>query len=502
MFKIFLSTDKKASHARLNTPGYVPQLAIDQSPPPHDIWSSNGHQLASPVTPASKALLGPDSVQSAQTLKEPRKTHQRSFTEYSRPGVDLPPLITHHTREEQLLVAPASELRISDTQKTLPDQPDRISPTGRKAKARSLFIGDKTEANKAEKRSGTLAKWFDGESEPIKIGLIPSSKRRKPEPFDYPTSSSELRSSSSFDRKSNFEMTSKPAMASRFSFFSSRTSLSKSPPPSPAEDDELVNLNVRTALTAPETHEPLSFAALNNLQQQAEQLLNRLQFAYKERTAALKEAMAEKEALAEETQGAQARSKHLQKQLDTMIAKFEEQDEAMMNLVDELAQEKLARREAEAAHKRSIRLVEHDTLLSSANGRESIISDSGFESEEDSSAESLFSTHHASHSPTMSMSSISTTSSPDGPHCAEVQRITTMPPAARLRTPPSHVHKGIPVTAPPQRQSCANCEGVRATEALSMVSILKKENQGLKQRVGELEGALDGCLDVVGKIGG
>ncbi|KAL9129710.1 MAG: hypothetical protein Q9217_001913 [Psora testacea] len=496
MFKIFSSNEKPApSHTRSKTLPDFPQLTSELYPPPPPFGREDGQQLAR-LDASTASQLNPDQL--AGTPREPGKSHQRNLTEHLRSPRDLPLLITLHSTEQRAFHSPsASVLQSSDSQYTPLDHTHQISFPRGKGKTPSIFTGEKSEA------PGKLAKWFDGESEPVKIGLIPSPKKLNSDPFESTTSLLAARSSASLQRKSASQVASKPAMASRFSFFSSKSSLAKPPVPPIDIDDELLKLNVSTAFKPFEPNELHSPASLKSLQQQAEILLVRLQAAYRDRTTALKEVIAEKETLAEETQGAQTKSKQLQIQLGALTAKLDEQDEAMMNLVDELAQEKLARREVEEARKRSVRLVEHETRLPSANGRRSIISDKECDSEDDSSAESVFSRHNGTHSPAMSLSSVSTTSSPDGPHYAEIQRITPMPPASRLRIPPFQtLSKSTQVASQPYPQSCANCEGVRASEAWTVVSILKEENQGLKQRVGELEGALDGCLDVVDRLGG
>ena len=209
--------------------------------------------------------------------------------------------------------------------------------------------------------------------------------------------------------------------------------------------------------------------------------------------------VAEKETLAEEMEGAEMRARHLKLQLDDMAAKVAAQDEAMMNLVDELAQEKLARREEEDARKRSVRIVDATLpIVTSSRLRGSdTFSDAGFESEDDSCADSVFSRRDGTHSPTMSMSSVSTNGSPELYQSPEVFR--SPPRAARLRAPPTSA--GLKGTEAPTQHGCANCNGVRPPDAWGVVSVLKEENHGLKQRVGELEGALDGCLDVVRRLG-
>ena len=204
--------------------------------------------------------------------------------------------------------------------------------------------------------------------------------------------------------------------------------------------------------------------------------------------------IAEKEIVTEESEGTDTRARHLKMQLDDMTTKFAEQDEAMMDLVDELAHEKQARREDEEARKRTIRVV-GDVIPQSSLSRSNTISDSGFESEDDSSADSVFSKRNGARSSTMSMSSASTANSPDAYRAQEFHVPASTVQTARLRLPQSQpAAKDTPV------HSCTNCEGVRASEAWSVVGHLKEENEDLKHRVGELESALDGCLDVVGRL--
>ena len=257
-------------------------------------------------------------------------------------------------------------------------------------------------------------------------------------------------------------------------------------------------MDVSAALFPNEPANPFSPASFKNLQQQAEGLLSRLQTAYKERTIALHDMTAEKETIAEESEGAVTRARHLKMQLDEMTAKFAEQDQAVMNLVDELAREKQARREDEEARKKTIRVVKDVASPSSGHcglSRSNTISDSGFDSEDDSSAESFFSRRNGAHSPILSVSSVSTGNSPDAYRTQEFHVPASAAQLAHLRLPQGQqTAKGIPV------HSCTNCEGVKASEAWGIVSILKEENEELKHRVGELEGALDGCLDVVGRL--
>ena len=449
--------------------------------------------------------LIPTAGSKISALTEPRRTHQRSLTEYCRSPKDLPPLIT-----------PVSEPQRAQSHSRLPSSDDRVreaqprfeppnSESGQASPARSSASGSiPSDSARSEGKSTKIASWFQGESEPLKVGFVPSSQKDNSGQGEGTMSSTTPSLARGQQRKSASVSIARPGMASRFSFFSSKASLTKGSANTVDSDDEFLSMDPVKALIpeASDTSSAFSPAAFKNLQQQAEGLLSRLQKAYRERTQTLREVEAEKEVLAEETQGAETRAQHLKLQLDDLSKKLAEQDEAMMNLVDELAQEKLARREEEA-RKRTIRLVEQDHRRSSgsARGRISLsntISDSGFESEDDSYAGSIFSGRNGMHSPTASMSSVSTNPSPETHHPPEIA-------VARLRTSkqPAFLKRSVPAgQADPSSNSYSTYNGAPDSEAWGVVSILKEENQCLKQRVEQLEGALDGCLDVVGKLGG
>ena len=414
----------------------------------------------------------------------PLRAHRSSHTGSLGSSRDLPPLVTaglHPNTSSVPKLDPSTQ----------PEDFSHSSESSRHPSPTRHSI--KTEPTNAEGKTPKISSWFQGESQPIKVGLVPSPAKEKANPLDPTSTTMSTRPTGVLHRKSTSQVL--PAMASRFSFFNSKASLPKISPSNSNQYDELADIDINAALFPGGAPEAFSPAAFKNLQQQAEGALTRLQAAYRERATAFKDMAAEKEALSEETQGAETRARHLKMQLDAMAEQLAEQDRAMMNMVDELAREKLARREEEEARKRSVRLVEQDFTpprVPRSRPRRSTLSDSGFESEDDSSAESVFSRRDGTQSPTMSMSSVSTESSPEILHSRDIVQSPTQ--AARLRIPPN--------ATKPVQQPCANCHGIRASDAWLVVSVLKEENQALKKRVGELEGALDGCLDVVGRLGG
>ena len=462
------SVDPYASSLHKHATQHVPK-------PPDPLW------IASSTRDAST----PD-----HPITQPTKLHQRNVTDIPRSTSNLPPLIARSPDSRTLSTSQLSIVPLLDPP---PQQSRQPSPT--RSSRFSVLTG------KSEGKAGRLTDWFKGESESISIGIVPSSTKEKVNSLETITgTSSDIRVPDTRLQHSATQVMAKPALASRFSFFSTKNSLVKSKPKSPLDEpsDELLEIDISAALFPDEPPNPFSPASFKNLQQQAEGLLSRLQTAYKERTIALREMTAEKETIAEESEGAVTRARHLKMQLDDMTARFAEQDQAVMNLVEELAQEKQARREDEEVRKKTIRVVGDITSPSSGHGslsRSNTISDSGFESEDDSSADSVFSRRNGTQSPILSVSSASTRSSPDVYRTHEFHVPASAAQNAHLRLP-----QGQPSAKGMLVHSCTNCEGVRASEAWSVVSILKEENQGLKHRVGELEGALDGCLDVVGRL--
>ena len=462
------------SHARTAT---LPNALDPHTAASWDRQQSQNHEVEYLNHGNGQGLDIPSTILESSIPPPALKKHQRSHTENFGSSRHLPSLVTTGS--------PSTSLSTHGLNRTTQEE-DTASPSSESRQA------SPTRSAATSNSPSKLSSWFQGESQPIKVGLVPSPTKEMANPMERSTAT---RPAALPHRNSLPQALQKPAIASRFSFFGSKASLAKSNPNHSDTQDELADLDVNAALYPAGPPDPFSPASFKNLQQQAEGVLLRLQAAYKERATVLRDMAAEKEALSEETQGAETRAKHLKMQLDSMSEQLAEQDKAMMNMVDELAQEKLARREEQEDRKRSVRLVEQDSPLSASarsRPRRSLNSDSGFESEDDSSAESIFSRRDGRHSPTMSVSSVSTDNSPETFHPREIVHSPTQ--AARLRIPLANTK--------PIQQSCTNCHGVRASDAWLVVSVLKEENQALKSRVGELEGALDGCLDVVGRLGG
>lgn len=435
----------------------------------------------------------------AHFLTQPSLTHLPDFTEPRKPTLDLPPLYTGSDRLPTTATydqqAQLQDFAVS------PGQPPQPFPTKLERITEPALTGDKIERVKKDHQNRVLSGWFNGESEPISIGIIPSPTREKSDPLaDMCTKP--------------MQTTPKPTQSTRFSLFGSKISPANAPSSPSDRTDEFLDLDINAALYPAGPADTFSPVSFKNHMQHAEGLLSRLQAAYKERTIALRDMTVERETQAEELEGAETRSKHLKTQLDGMSAKLAEQDKAMMDLVDDLANEKRLRREEEDARKKSLKLVRPSgmrplTPCSPEEGfkhqkqrdRMSSAIETDCDSEDESCGESLFSRNHSS-SARMSLSSVSTTSSPETSQPPDLCGIATAQ-TARLR-------QAQPTLVKCQRQpssggeslvwSCANCHGGSSSEAWTVVSVLKMENRGLKERVSHVEAALDGCLDVIDRL--
>ena len=284
-------------------------------------------------------------------------------------------------------------------------------------------------------------------------------------------------------------LTSKPSLASRLSLFTSKNNVMRRPA-SPAElHDEFLDLDIPSAFSPVKPTEPLSPTTFKSLQVNAESLLTRMQTAYKERSIALRHLTAERDAEIEEREGTETRCQAFKVQLDDLAGRLKEQDDAMMDLVDQLANERRLRREEEQGRKRTITLVRNTKRerLSTATTA------STCDSDDESSSESVFSRRLGASSPSMSMSSVSVMSSPEVHQPPELPAAITPQMARTYGGLASH-----PLAHAKSSTSCRKCHSPKDLEAWNVVSMLKEENSALKERISDMEGALDGCLNILG----
>ena len=446
----------------------------------------------------------------ASILTEPVHALQSGLGLPRQVARDLPPLLTSPIELSTPTKSPRSGIntQIHDFAHS-PARSPQPSPTRLKRRSITSFTGDHAGVLVKESTPNKIASWFKGQSDPINIGILPSPIKESSDPLAVMSPAKPLQS------------TPKPAITSRFSFFSTKPSPTKS---SLTDDpnDEFLNLDISTALFPAGPVDPFSPSSFKNLAQNAEGLLTRLQAAYKERTLSLHEMTTEKDTIAEELEGAETRSKHLKIQLDDMAAKLTEQDNAMMELVDELANAKRLKREEEEARKRTIRTVKPSisTPVAPHGGHNPVAgrpqerrrqrrerfgstSTTDCDSGDESSAESLFSKVNCT-SPRMSLSSVSTMSSPETYHQPDLSFASVSSPQGARRQASRTSSNKFNGSSPHEESlvwSCGNCQGNGASEAWGVVEVLKEENKCLKERVQHVEGALEGCLDVVARLG-
>ncbi|KFH44947.1 hypothetical protein ACRE_042460 [Hapsidospora chrysogenum ATCC 11550] len=334
--------------------------------------------------------------------------------------------------------------------------------------------------------------------------------------------------------------------SSRFALFASSmfkgvASTTSSPVALP-QDDDLMNLDIGSALFPTGSDgDAFSPAAFKNLQQTATGLLNRFQAAYQQRTIAYHELKSERAAQADEQEEVETRMHHLKLQLEDMARKAAEQEATMQSLMDELKREKKLRMEERQAREKGSSLPEGSSVSEDLGVEEdqrrrrkwrrrsggTAKSDLGFDTDEESVEEaSVFS---RSRSPTIA-TTITDVSSVEPP-VPQMKAPTTVASRTTMRLPPppaaqnqrqQQQQQQQPPPQPQQTQmntfqklfkgmsgeaesrgvsSCRNCEGQDASIAWDTVNLLKGENKGLKDRVGELETAVEGALDAINGVG-
>ncbi|KAL5356559.1 hypothetical protein BJX96DRAFT_116965 [Aspergillus floccosus] len=401
-----------------------------------------------------------------------------------------------------------------------PDQPktyedlDQRSPGTENIARRTLEEGAKR-----------LSGWFQGKSEPVNLGVV------------YQPSESDAASARSLAmdtpgtpmNRAQKRMTAPSPLkqvtsSSPFSFFGLKRTGNKMDLPEPAED-EFLNLDIDAALFPPGRDDLSGQAAFDALRNNADNILRQLQAAYKQRTFALHETLADKSEKQEELEETRTRVGHLKIQLDGMAEKVLQQEKAMKAMAEELEQERQLRRREDEARRRSVMLVRSSDdesisdagaelrtpqrSLKRASNATFTSGDSGFESGDESLAESIFSRREGLESPASTVAP-----SPNISQIALSTPTSTALPSSQKELKPAgtptprpstydRVIKGLASTGigsswvgSPAR--CSICHGVPSSEAWSVMGILKEENKGLKSRLGELELVIDDCLSMVG----
>ncbi|KAF2218492.1 hypothetical protein BDZ85DRAFT_208008 [Elsinoe ampelina] len=291
--------------------------------------------------------------------------------------------------------------------------------------------------------------------------------------------------------------TAQPSKGGRFAWFS--TPKAESPAQARTSSnlttsleltDPLLSLNIGSSLFPSGPADPHDPASFNDLLLNATATAERLQSAYRAQAALLKQAQSERDAAAEEKDEAATRATHLKSQLETFALKAAEQQQAMQDMSEQLSRER-QRRVEEIAELESLRRWKretderHDSVLEGAKspapnqdedstprrrrkGRPSdgLNSDSGFESD----AESV-------------TYSVDTASTVSGPMTPAIHHVPSL---------------GMEQHGWERQVEGRMAQKANTTGVWGVVGDLQRENHRLKTRVKELEGAVEGCLEMVG----
>ncbi|KAI9842823.1 MAG: hypothetical protein M1838_002974 [Thelocarpon superellum] len=421
--------------------------------------------------------------------------------------------------------SPATEAHASSTPTRPPSasslsSPDKVSPD-----AMPTLTGDRPSDGHEDKGAG-LSSWFRGTSAPVNLGVAVKEEAGVDGAAPLPAIEPIRRSPKSTS----------PASASRFSFFAAKSTPSLV---TCSSDEEVLSLDLRATLYPSGPPSLLSAASFRELQANAEAVVQRVQAAYRNQKRALEELSREKEALQEEKEEAATKSRHLKMQLEHMAGQASDHESTIRDLLAELTLEKQQRQEEREARRRSVALVKHSRIARSSmaappprdragtgtgtgTGRKrhsnaTLPSDSGFDSEDESSVESVFSRAQGTTSPTGTLCSSTTrTTSPEPDHPWQMSSPTTLTTATAITgaapTRPSptprdstfaRVLKVISTKdkdTEPLNIDTASSAPTVLTKSPKSSAELQRENKALKERLAMLEGTIEGCLNVVGGL--
>lgn len=422
------------------------------------------------------------------------------------------------------------------------------------------LTGDKEGVIKVVDRSKGIASWFTGSSAPVPLGISvaedadmaltgdnPERPKRRP---TLATAESSSSTNTTPMKKANAGW----GVANLFSSPKTPSKPATIQLPAHLNDDEFLTLDIKSALFPagpPSPQDPFSPAAFKNLQQQAEGLLQKLQTAYQQRTRSLHELRAEKETMEEELDEARTRNDVLKKNLSDMAQQAHDKDATIAELMSELTKEKQARALEKEAREQSIKEVKElarrdaakrgstsdlsidtfneDLGISGARQRKRIsgLTDSTDFTQGDSDDESALdrdSTFSRARSPVNSMAG-TVDSTPEimqaafgkmVPNPTHASGFAKRPPPVQQKsmfqkalgriTNGSDSSDETVVARSPQKDpyggigmgetGCSNCRGQTSSAAWDAVGLMRAENKGLKDRLQEMESAVEDASDM------
>ncbi|KAM0341157.1 hypothetical protein ACHAPU_010172 [Fusarium lateritium] len=330
--------------------------------------------------------------------------------------------------------------------------------------------------------------WFSRPNAPSPVSTAPPEPRR--------------RSTSSASKAST-------PTSSRFNFFGSLTS-SAAATPTEEQNEALMNLDIEKGLFpngVPVDGTAFSPSAFKNLQMNATGLLSKFQAAYEQRTAEFRDLQAERDIESFSKSEAEIRVEQLEKQLEEQATLMAERDAMIEYLLGRSTLEKDGVDDATNVGKENANsaasIVSEDLGVDEDRLRRWRKSTSTSSDDESVDEASVFS---RSRSPTIgtSISEISPAIAP----VVQFKPATLEPPRAARNSnsqmnPLQKLMRGISSekAQPTATATCLNCQGQTASMAWDTVNLLKGENKGLKDRVEELETAVEGALDAVNGLG-
>ena len=255
---------------------------------------------------------------------------------------------------------------------------------------------------------------------------------------------------------------------SRFNFFRRQSQV----PVQPTAElpDDLVDLDISTAVFLPGSSGEYTAAAFDDLRMNAHRALDRFQKAYRTSLQTLAKAQSDKHILTDELEAAQTKNEFLKLQLSEMAERAMDQERYMTTLHEELAIVRSTRYKPEEANRRSIRLVTHadtgspDLAPQMTQPQSRRNRHSGASSMNESMAESVASSIDSVFSEVSPGSCSPTTTTSGSP----IHKSVPMHRPSPMDSPPSRIVQG-PATV----TECQKCHGVRATEAWDVVTMME-----------------------------
>ena len=464
----------------------------------------------------------------------PAQSRSRDPHQRSRTGIELPSPLASHPVNQNPSRSSVHVPLLSPNRTSSPPRSRSRSPIKAPRCLSTIPTVEKHEGEKitVEAKPGKIGRWFNGDSDHVNLGLIPSPTKEYLDPFGgeeeqnaSPMDTAERTSALTGDNFTNrppsastrlqkrasasptrSKATTHPSGAalSRF-FFKPKTDKPHSPTNSVIENDELLHLSIPVALFPHGPTDTFSPAAFKNLQMNAEGALGRFQTAYRATYDSLHSARSVKNIQADELEAAETRNEALKMQLSDMAARASAQEEAMKQLKEELDMERNRRQEEQELRRGTVKLVQPaEDQIRTYRGRRTRISDittSSFESSEQDADLSSEVSSIFSHSDRMTARSASPTTdiefSPATPQSSKFPsfRLTTRTPTKALN--PAQTPQPVKI----EKQECSVCHGVSSSEAWDVVSVMKEESRALKGRITELERANEDCLNLLAGLG-